>query len=351
MQWNTPRPVRLPASNQLFKVRDGKRYFSVSYSQIETFQQCPYKWYKTYVEGMRSTEKQEALSYGTVVHQTMEFFFKNGKRPTAKEVGDAYNYFAAKEDIPFESLESGLESTRDAGLFIGYVAGLMERDASGGFKKPDSDLTPTEKLLRHAYPIGVEESFNLSYRLPKEVSIEGEGIISNVWINGSIDLHLGLKSKGKIHHYVVDWKSGRKMFDKAKLAHNLQHPIYAFHVTRRYGDGLPDMGIYFFTRFREPQLVKVDEARVRDAVSILNKCFLDMYDFHDKSVTKFYAYVRREDGEAGKHGYRTAYLSRPVAKNMEPKPSPLCHWCDFGKQGKGLCPYSSDWSPEDKKNL
>lgn len=94
----------VPENNLLCKTIGGEKVLAASYSQIDTFVQCPYKWYKTYVEGHRSTEKHEATSYGTVIHQTMEYFFKNGCRPSYEDMSKAFNYYADIEQIPFDSV-------------------------------------------------------------------------------------------------------------------------------------------------------------------------------------------------------------------------------------------------------
>lgn len=94
----------IPENNLLCKVINGEKVLAASYSQIDTFVQCPYKWYKTYVEGHRSTEKHEATSYGTVIHQTMEYFFKNGCRPSYEDMSKAFNYYADIEKIPLIAL-------------------------------------------------------------------------------------------------------------------------------------------------------------------------------------------------------------------------------------------------------
>lgn len=341
--------VKLPATNILFKNSEEGLKLMVSYSQIEMFQQCPYKWYKSYIEGMRSFEKQEATSYGTVIHQMLEYFFKNWRKPNAKDLQDAYNYFSSQEEIPFESIESGLMATKDACLLIGWISDLFKKGDDGEYVMKYDELSPVEKIIRKASAIGIEERFELPYKLPVPLETD-EGTFTHVHINGSIDLHMGMKKNGKIHHYIVDWKSGKKTFDKAKLNHNLQHPIYAFYVMRKYGDGLPDMGIYFFTRMREYQLVKVDEERRDDAVKILNECFRKMYNFDDRSVSTFLAYIEteNENGEK-KYSYKYARLRDPLPENMKPCPSPLCYYCDFGKHKKNLCPYSSTWDPSKKK--
>lgn len=339
----------IPPTNLMFKGVGKEMKLYVSYSQIETFQQCPYKWYKTYVEGLRSTEKQEATSYGTVIHEVLEYFFKNWRKPNVVDLSDMYNYAAAEEEIPFETVESGLKATRDAGLMIQWLAELFEKDMYGDYMRKKEDLNAFETLLRYSSTIGTEERFELPYRLKTPLTYNGV-TYNEVVINGSIDLHLGIRKDGRMHHYVIDWKSGKKVFDNSKLKHNLQHPIYAFYIMRKYGEGLPDAGLYYFTRLNEFQVVKVDRERVRQSVEVLDDCFSKMYNFKDKTVEKFYMYEEIEaDGET-KFRFRTARPRNPIPENMKPCPSALCYYCDFGKHKKNLCPYSSNWDPSKKKN-
>jgi len=71
----------VPENNLLCKTIGGEKVLAASYSQIDTFVQCPYKWYKTYVEGHRSTEKHEATSWygyppddGVLLQERMQTF-------------------------------------------------------------------------------------------------------------------------------------------------------------------------------------------------------------------------------------------------------------------------------------
>ena len=345
---NMPIKMNVPESHLLYKVVDGRKRLCVSYSQIETFLTCPMKWYKTYIEGDRSFEKQEATSYGSVIHSVLEYFFKNEKKPSAKDLGDAYNYYAFHEEIPFSSVESGLRATKQAVELISWMGELFEKK-NGIYVKPDSELNPAEKLLRRGVMVGIEERFDLPYRLPEPVDINGE-VHTHVIITGSIDLHPVIKTKDGIHHYVVDWKSGNHLFDNKKLETNLQHPIYSFYILRKYGGALPDMCIYFFTRTREYQKVKVDKDRVNKSIEILNDAFKRMYNFGNRNVSKFYSYseIEKKDGSKG-YVYRTEKLRENLDDNMKPCPSALCYYCDFGKHKKGTCPFSSDWDPSKKK--
>lgn len=334
----------VPETHILYKDIEGVRRLAVSYSQIDTFHTCPLKWYKTYVEGMRSTEKQEATSYGKVVHQTLEYFFNNHCLPKGKDLGDAISYFAYNEGIPFTSPESMLIAMKQSGELLAWLVDLFDKDENKKWKRPDSDLNPFEKMLRMGKIVGVEEDFVLPYKLPHPVEINGV-VHTHVYIIGSVDLHLSIKYKDKIYHYVIDWKSGVKLFDQKKLDTNLQHPIYSFYVYRKYGQGLPEMCTYFFTRTRQYQKVKVDEQRKKDSIEELNSTFNKMYDFENKTVNSFMAYEEKD----GKYVRRKAKPMEPLLENQKPCPSALCYYCDFGLHKKNLCPYSSNWDPSKKK--
>lgn len=337
---------KVPLTHLLYKDVNGKPELCVSYSQLDTFVQCPYKWYKTYIEGSRSDTKTEALAYGTVIHRTLEYFFKNGCQPRGEDLSRAINLYAYEEQIPFNSIEDQLLAMRQSGELIAWILDLFSRDTRRQFIKPDSELNRFEQLLRRGKILGVEEDFVLPYKLPKPVDINGR-IHTHVYIIGSVDLHLGIKKNGVMNHYVIDWKSGKKIFDKHKLDTNLQHPIYSFYIMRKYCEGLPRMNLYLFTRTREYQMVKVDEERKKSAILDINDYFSKMYDFETPSVSGYTGFVEKED----KSGFtRKKFWMNPTTENKKPCPSALCYYCDFGIHGeKKGCPYSSSWDPSKKK--
>lgn len=340
------REIRIPDNHLLTKRIDGIDTLAVSYSQIDTFDSCPLKWYKTYVEGNRSTERHEATSYGTVVHRTLEWFFGNGRIPDGKALGEVMSRYSEEEDIPFESVDSMRESTADAARLLAWLVDLFRVTAENRPLREWKDLSPIEKVLRGSTVIGVEEAFNLPYRLPSPVSLNGM-TFDKVTITGSVDWIGRFDTRDRSVIYTVDWKSGRKLFDKKKLERNLQHPIYAFHVLRKYGE-LPGMCSYFFTRKLVSQDVKVDRERMMASIGELNGILARMYGFEDRSVTRYLAHVR--DEATGKCRYTYKELPGPIPANMEPRPTPLCAWCDFSKGKKGTCPYSSDWDKSMKVN-
>ena len=332
--------MTIPENNLLIKEIDGKRRLAVSYSQIEEFQNCPYRWHKDYVLGERVFSKSEATAYGSAVHETLEWFFKNGCTPRAQAIADAYEKFAYKQEIPFSSPASMITATKQALETWIWIRGLFYKKKDGSYLI--KDVTPFERDLRESRVVGIEEPFCLPYRLRRPVEINGE-TFTHVYINGFIDLHLE-NEKG---HVIIDWKSGAHLFDEKKIATNLQHPIYSFYVMRAYGTGYPSGNYYLFTRTREYQKVIMNKERQDLSVSILNDVFESMYNFSDKEEREFRAYDKKGPKN---FKYEKARTSKKVLAQEVPSPSPLCYYCNFSSMnGDGSCKYSSLWTPADKK--
>lgn len=254
-----------------------------SYSQIEKYLQCPYSWFLKYVEGIKDETKSEYLEYGLAVHETLEVYFKYKKKynkvmPLDK-ILETYNRHFIKHNIPFEQPESEIEA-----LIEGKIT--LER-----LYNPSNDL---EKLFEKAKILGVETPFEI--------------VIDGITIKGFIDLILGLDDK----IYLIDHKSGGKLFDKSKLQTNLQFPIYAIAIKNMFNK-LPDKCFYNFTKLHKFQEVIVDDDRINKSVEEIKKVFKKMLN-----------------------------------KKYNPKPCPLCYWCDFGLYKLNICQYSSDWRPKQK---
>lgn len=96
------------------------------------------------------------------------------------------------------------------------------------------------------------------------------------------------------------------------------------------------------------QNVKVDKEKVERSVKELNDILLDMYDFETKKIDSYQAHVW-DDAKQG-YKYETRYLMGRQPACLEPRPKPLCFWCDFSIHKQGTCRYSSDWD-ESKERI
>lgn len=294
--------ANIPEQNLLYKEIDGEKKLCVSYSQMEVFSQCPLKWYKTYVEGNRIEKPQEALVYGSIIHETLEYFFKNNCSLDGKGLSAKFNQLSESVGgIPFETPESAIESSRDAAKLLEWIIKLYK------YRKPKNEF---EKVLLNMKPVGVEEQFVLPYKLPIATVIN-RSKETHVNIIGSIDLHMATLD-GK-YRATIDWKSGRKMFQPAKVRDNLQLVIYAMYIMRHYNQGLPARNYWFHTRFLEPQEKKVKREDLPCYIEKMNEVFMKMYNFESK-------------------------------ENQKPCPTPLCWWCEH----KDNCKHKSNYTPKEK---
>lgn len=322
--------MNIPAENLLYKERNGEMKLCISYSQLSTFIDCPYRWYKTYLLGQRSTTKHEATSYGTCIHLTMEHFFKTGRCLTRQQLCDTFCYYAEKEEIPFDSLWNQLKGHADSMKMINWLCDIYERDKNGEFIKPKAELNEIEYILRMSDIAGVEEEFELPYKLPVPININGKDE-TEVLIIGSLDLHL--EKNG--FHTIIDWKSDNKgSYNEEHLKTNLQFPIYSMYLSRKY-NVLPNRCAYIHTRTNKFEYVKVDKQKILDSAKEVSNTLKRMYSWGNGWAHKL---LQENPGSD----------IFELVKVADPKP--LCYWCDFSKtSGDNSCKSSSSWIPKEKR--
>ena len=57
-------------------LKNGKPH--VSYSEVSTYQQCPFRHKLAYIDGLSVFEPSPYLDYGTIVHDAVETFLNGG---------------------------------------------------------------------------------------------------------------------------------------------------------------------------------------------------------------------------------------------------------------------------------
>lgn len=209
-----------------------------SYSQMEVYLGCPYRWYLDYLLGQRTFLKQEALGLGTAVHKTLEQYFdtiKDGGVVTLGEAQDMMEFNMDCEEIPWSSKEAQV------------LAENQHMEMISGLCQGNSNLA---QFMKDKEVIACERDFQFKVDLPFEVKY-GDEIYKEIYIVGSIDFIVKDK-EGNIH--VIDFKSGKKTFAAKKLKENLQLPIYSLIIKEAYGV-LPKSTQYYFTRLDEFQSV------------------------------------------------------------------------------------------------
>ena len=183
-----------------------------------------------------------------------------------------------------------------------------------------SGTSKLAKLLDGCEIVACEKDFQYKLDLPFLVRSEEE-IYSSVYIIGSIDLIIKDKAGNLI---VVDYKSGKKVFDNSKLKNNLQLPIYSLVVKSIYGR-LPIRTLYYFTRLDEIQDVQPLALNSDEAIVEKYK------NGKIKSVQRTIEDVRNTLLDIFTSMYRP--------QKYRAKPSPLCSWCTHGAYDKNDCQF------------
>lgn len=258
--------------------------------------------------GERSHSKQEALDLGSSVHLTMQEYceaMKQGKKWELAEAIDLLDINMELQNIEFSSEESKEEAVEQhRNMIEGLVSGASKMAA----------------ILKDCEIVACEKDFQYKMDLPFYVKC-GEEIYSSVYIIGSVDLIVKDRNGDLI---VVDYKSGKKAFDKAKLKNNLQLPIYSLVVNSIYGR-LPVRTLYYFTRLDEIQ--EVSPLAESADTAIVGK-------YKNGKIKN----VQRTVDDI-KNILLDIFTNMYKPQKYKAKPSPLCSWCAHGAYDKNDCPF------------
>lgn len=281
---------------------DMEKLPAYSYSRIDTFRQCQYRFYLKYRKEIISEERAVALDVGTFCHEILEdrgnSIIKNEKLLTASEVKEN-----KKEE--YEILKNTFSSEWNKTDKTG-------RDYNDKFKEfwsmYDSEMTDPEWHVE-----ACEKEFNI---------VLGEKYI----LHGFID-RIDKNDQGD--YKVIDYKTAAKIYTEKERDESMQMFIYALAIYIMYGR-FPKEFEYDFVFFGEkrPALQSGDNS--------MEACFTEL-------VNLFRSIEKKDDN-----------------KNFIPKRTPLCWWCPYGKNNlyhdAGTCQFYSEWTPshrtfENHKNI
>lgn len=299
---------------RILKEVNHKKVLAISYSQLSTYLQCGYRWFKYYLCGYGESDDTESTELGTQIHAAIETYcnkLSEGYEWSLGEVVDLVEHNLDERNIKFKPDEDEIIIKQHLdmaeSLFIGDT-GLGE-------------------LLKHCDVLGQEIEFHLPFKLPCTVKCGGDEY-TEVDINGFIDLLLKDKETGEL--IVVDHKTSKSIFKEDKLYYDYQFPIYSLVIKNMYGR-LPSKCYYNFTRFNKlveaPALVEHD----KDA-KVVKFFTRGKNKGKPKYVIKSVGMVVNELSDIFKNMY--APLS---VKDYKCNPTPLCSYCTFGCYGDNTC--------------
>ena len=264
-----------------------------SYSSLSCFEQCPYKYKLIYVDNHYINCPSIATDFGTLIHHIEEEignYLKDNKTPPYKGLVDEFQteIDKIKHNYPdaFYSLDKSNRTYADKSAE--YLNTGIYRLEKRMQNNPSLEI------------VGLEKEFYLDYK-----SYLFHGFIDRIFYD-----------KKKDEYIIEDIKTYPKPLSKKDLQTPLQHLIYSlaldpnneYKVHCTYDLPLCDIIQGVADDYRERGIRKLDSV------------------FDDLKYTDF-----------------------------KPNPTPLCHWCVFShtypnqpKEAKGLCPYYSLWTKENK---
>lgn len=284
-----------------------------SYSKINTYDSCSWKYYLSYKQGIFLFTDSLASELGTTVHKVEQLMFDDLK--AGKQID--YDYY--KEYLKNIKIDKKDKFDTEGGI---YGLNILKEKYKEDFYKVDDNGNSYYKTMLDYLSTGIYRLENYlkanpdlePFKAEKFFSIEYKGCT----LSGFIDRIFYNKATGE--YIVEDIKTKNKPFKDTELITPMQFVIYS-HALNQSLD------------------IPLDKI----------KC---VYDLPMVGIRQ----------EAGTKGFVARGLKKLDklfdginAENWQPNPSPLCYWCPYSptnpdqpEGGKNLCPYYSLWTRTSK---
>ncbi len=289
-----------------------------SYSGLSTFKQCPYQFNLKYNEKLTSSDTTLALELGTLLHYVLE---QKGKMLTDEE----YVY------------PNGCKSKGIVNYNI--LSGILQKGTTNTDEKTKEKILGLNELKKKYWEVwGIPDSEGRTYNEKIELFLKVlttemenpdwkpylfehpfEFVYDNkIILHGFID-RVDKKEDGS--YRVVDYKTNKKLYNSKDLVTSLQFGIYALAILNEFEE-VPVEYQY--------RMILLDE---RQSALTLG--------WEKRLITALDKIIKELD-------------ERKASGEYDPKPTPLCHWCNYcktnpdAKQYRDECVYYSLWTPEAK---
>ncbi len=238
-----------------------------SFSKVKAFQQCPLRYRFRYVEGRREAFRSIEAFVGTVVHQVLEWAYRERDGAGAPSVDAALHRVSLEWDR----------------LWTGEIAVIRRDEPVSEYLRRGREMVA--RFMREVLPRDRSETVGLEQRLSVRLA-------EDVAFTGVAD-RIGRTEKGRL--FVVDYKTSANGGSHGEPEDGLQARLYAACLLRERPDEPEALAGYHYLATGETRWQKVDR--------------------HSKAAvwTHFLGLAR----QAG------------AATEFPPRPGVLCAWCGF----------------------
>ena len=277
-----------------------------SYSKISTYEQCPYKYKLVYIDKHFINQPSIATDFGTLIHYVEEHIGIDLKNH--KDID--YVYF---KNLFLEGNEEvkGLNKLKEL-----YPIEFITPDKNNRTYEEKANTYLTEGIYRLEEHLRINDNLEI-YGTEVPFEFEYGGYI----IHGFIDRIF--KDTIANSYIIEDIKTYSAPLEHKDLVTPLQFVIY----------------------------VKALQTLVPNLTENDIVCYYDLPLCYEKQQAGTNGFIKRGFAKIDK-------LFKNISEKIfAPKATPLCHWCIFcptvdnqPEEAKGLCPYYSHWTRENKDN-
>lgn len=213
----------------------------ISYSTLDTYQNCPLKYKYREVDKIKEPKSKEAV-FGTLIHAVMKYIHTPAL--LAPSLDQALDFYAKSWNS--EIYENELEERSAFSQGVTIIQNYLART------KP-ADFTIVDLESRFAIEIGTEET----------------GIHT---VSGIID-RIDKTADG---YEIIDYKTTRKMPSQDKVDNDIQLSIYLQAFLHRYPKEVDRLDTITVSLYYLKHGVKLSSKRTKEQLATLEKTFLDV---------------------------------------------------------------------------
>jgi len=255
-------------------------YMRISYSALETYQNCPLKYKFQEIDRIKVPKSKEAV-FGSTVHDTMKFIHKPGiLSPTLDQVMEHFSN--SWNPAVFDS-EDEERAAFSQGIKI--IQEYYQKNNPANFNIIDLEMRFQIEIAPVKSAQGAVSALGGEFNGVKPETHIISGIIDRI-------------DKIEEGYEIIDYKTTKKMPSQEKVDHDLQLSVYLNAFLSRYPKEVENLDKVKVSLYYLKHGVKLSSTRTLDHLEQSKQLFLDTI----KII------------ETGK---------------FEPVVSPLCDWCGY----------------------